>query len=127
VAEKPSYPKGKEWAEATRVRFTRLGHRAQGCQMRRVREWLRVRCDGDYIAAGQLAGSAEGVTVWVVEKEENLPTAAEVTFPMHPGDARVFQMFHFDTYGGPIPYPQDGPILQAYWLEGAPAPVVVLR
>lgn len=127
VPEKPVAPKPKEWLGATRVRFTRRGAGAPTCQMRRLREWLRVRCEGDFLAVGQIAGTAEGVTVWVHEPQTSLPNAAEITFPMRPGDRRIFQIFGFDTYGGPVPYPRGGPVLQAYWLEGAPAPVVLLR
>ena len=110
------------------MRFTRRGLAASTCQLRRVREWLRVRCDGDMLAVSLVAGNPEGVVVWVHDpKDVGLPVAAEVTFPMRPGDRRIFQLFGFQTYGGPVPYPADGPILQAYWLEGAPAPVVLVR
>jgi hypothetical protein len=81
-------------------------------------------------AAGLIAGNAEGVTVWVSSPPQlaGSPGPAAAMFPMRPGDRRIIQFFGADMENGQhIPYVARGPVVQAYWLEGATSPVVIVR
>jgi hypothetical protein len=123
---KPPMP--SEWQTATRVRFTRKGPRAEGCRAWRTRSWLKIHCDAQTTAASLVGGSFRGVSLWMPEAKEGLPAphAGQVMFPIKPGDRRIFELFSFgETYGGSMVSP--GLVLQEYWIEGEPAPTIVLR
>src|SRR5688572_30209922 len=57
------FPKAGEWQSAEEVALTRVaGVKAQMCNARRVREWLRVRCGGFKASAiTLLGGEARGL------------------------------------------------------------------
>jgi len=94
-----------------------------------VREWLRVTCGIQMAAVALIAGNPEGVTVWVKGRTEEgeVSGPAEAMFPMRPGDRRIFQFFDLEPGSWGSGFPKNGPVVQAYWLEGAPAPVVIAR
>ncbi|MBK9261023.1 MAG: hypothetical protein IPM54_14600 [Polyangiaceae bacterium] len=120
-------PKLSDWQTATRVRMTRRGPRAEGCRAWRVRAWIKVHCSTRTTAISLLGGSFKGVSMWLREPPAGAPApeAAEVVFPIRPGDRRVFEFFSFgETYGGSMVSP--GLLLQEYWIEGAAAPTIVM-
>lgn len=123
----PKTPKLSDWTKATRVRFTSRGPRAQSCRAWRFQEWIKVHCDTRTTATSLLAGSFKGVSMWLREPPAGSPApeAAEVIFPIRPGDRRIFEFFSFgETYGGSMVSP--GLVLQEYWLEGASVPTLVM-
>jgi hypothetical protein len=120
-------PKFSDWQTATRVRITRRGPRAEACRAWRTGIWIKVHCDARSTAISLLGGSFRGVSMWLREPPAGAPApeAAEVIFPMQPGDRRIIEFFSFgETYGGSMISP--GLILQEYWIEGATAPTIVL-
>jgi len=124
----PKAPKASDWQSAARVHITRRGPRAEACRAWRVRSWVKIHCDVQTTAAALVAGSAKGVALWVPEPKDSVPApqAAEVIFPIRPGDRRIFELFSFgETYGGSMVSP--GLVLQEYWIVGEPAPTIVLR
>lgn len=126
--EKLKVPGASEWQSATPVRFTARGPRAAKCRMLRVREWLKVRCEGQTTAIGLMGGAPDGAFYWLPQAKEGEPAPpnAEVMFPMKPGDRRVFELFSYGpAYGGSMISP--GLVLQEHWIAGEPAPVVVIR
>lgn len=126
--EKPKSPTAAEWQTAQQVRFTARGPRAKSCKMFRVREWLKVRCERQNTAVSLLGGASEGAFLWMPEAKEKepAPTAAEVMFPIKPGDRRVFELFSYGpAYGGSMISP--GLLLQEHWIAGETLPVVVIR
>jgi hypothetical protein len=121
-------PKLSDWQTATRVRITRRGPRAEGCRAWRTRAWIKVHCAAMRTTAlSLLGGSFRGVSMWMREPPAGSPApeAAEVIFPIRPGDRRIFEFFSFgETYGGSMVSP--GLLLQEYWIEGASAPTIVM-
>lgn len=120
-------PKLSDWTKATRVRMTRRGAKAENCRAWRFQDWIKVHCDSRSTAASLLGGSFRGVSMWLRDPPAGSPApeAAEVIFPIRPGDRRIFEIFSFgETYGGSMVSP--GLVLQEYWIEGAPAPTLVM-
>ena len=120
-------PKLSDWQTATRIRIHRRGPRAENCRAWRTRAWLKVHCDVRSTAISLLGGSFKGVSMWLREPPAGSPApeAAEVVFPIRPGDRRILEFFSFgETYGGSMVSP--GLVLQEYWIEGATAPTIVM-
>jgi hypothetical protein len=126
--EKPKVPGFADWQAATPVRFTARGPRAKACKMFRVRDWLKVKCEGQTTAVALMGGKTDGAFLWLppAKEGEAAPTSAEVMFPVKPGDRRIFELFSYGpAYGGSMISP--GLVLQEHWVAGEPAPVVVVR
>lgn len=120
--EKSKSPKATEWATAARVKLTRKGPAAAGCRAHLVREWMRIRCEGQVFAISLLGGSPEGVAFWIGG------TAAEpfgdILTPVRRGDRRVFQLWApgKDAAGMFVPKPML--VVQEQWIEGQKAPII---
>lgn len=61
------FPDGKsktptlaEWTVAPRVRLTRMA-RGIGCTAKRVREWMKIRCERKTAGLRLIAGSTDGI------------------------------------------------------------------
>lgn len=121
-AEKSKSPKMTEWPAALRVKLTRKGPAAATCRAQLVREWLRVRCEGQVFAISLIGGSPEGVAFWIGG------TAAEpfgeILTPVRRGDRRVFQLWSpgKDAAGMFVPKPML--VVQEQWIEGQKSPIV---
>ena len=94
--EKSPPPKKAEWQAAPRVTLDpkMLGERP--CEARRVREWVRLRCDSaDFGAIRLLGGKRDGMQT-VLDKPspdfEGVAGAAELVIPIRRGDARVVEV-----------------------------------
>ena len=79
------------------------------CSAVQIGDFYRVLCRGGPTEshARQVAGSPEGVTLRITQD------GAEATFPVRPGTFTIISM-NFETS------------ISARWLEGDPAPVVVI-
>jgi hypothetical protein len=105
-AEKSKAPTIAEWTAAPRVRLTRTT-RTNGCNAARVREWVKIHCDVQTAGLRLIAGSTDGIALWVPEpiKEDDLSTVGrfgEIVFPVRQGDRRIFEFLRFDSgdWGG---------------------------
>jgi hypothetical protein len=115
--EKTPAPKLPEWTEAKRVALTRMSPSLDKCSAKRLREWMKIRCDSKIAGFRLIAGSTDGVALWIAEsvhKEEaylgnwQLQAAAfetmgrfgEIVFPVRRGDRRVFEGFRLDIWEG---------------------------
>lgn len=131
-ADKTPPPKLDEWKTAEPVE---LAHDVAACRATRVREWLKIRCDG-FPAAGVslLAGPRDGVEVWVDPRKEGdsaeimkSPRPSEVIFPLRRGDGRIFQIGQFGPgWDGPIGW-NVAYTISEQWVEGEAAPIVTIR
>ncbi|NUO51882.1 MAG: hypothetical protein HOV80_23780 [Polyangiaceae bacterium] len=122
-------PTPEEWRDSPVVAPTRMGPRAKGCTVSRVREWIRVSCP-DLVTAsiGVLGGTATDYAFWIdPQKEGNdakLPAGGEIQFPVRKGDRRVIQMLTFGTgYEGPLTQ-LPAIVVQAHWLDDATGPTL---
>jgi hypothetical protein len=121
-AERSPSPKLPEWTGATRVRPTRRGAEAASCWVDLVREWARVKCSRETFAISLLGGEVEGVAFWIDQATKE----GVVLMPLRRGGKHVVQLWKAgtDRTGGFAPQP--ALVLQEYWLEGAPGPVLTL-
>lgn len=121
-AEKSKSPKATEWAAAARVKLTRKGPAAAGCRAHLVREWMRIRCDGQIFAISLLGGSPEGVAFWIGGTATE--PFGDILTPVRRGDRRVFQVWApgKDAAGMFVPKPML--VVQEQWIEGQKAPVI---
>jgi hypothetical protein len=121
-AEKSKSPKATEWTSATRVKLTRKGPAAATCRAHLVREWLRVRCDGQIFAISLIGGSPEGVAFWIGGTATE--PFGDILTPVRRGDRRVFQVWApgNDAAGNFVPKPML--VVQEQWVEGQKAPIV---
>ncbi len=112
-------PAPDEWDRAATVRI-RAPRPIGNCGAKLLREWIAIRCEGKMAGAGLVAGSAAGVAIAVDEKDG---TFVAITFPLRPGDRRVFELFgREEQYGGE--WPASAMILDEQWLEGATSPEI---
>jgi hypothetical protein len=129
-AEKSKAPTPEEWKTAPWVALTRS---AALCRAYRVREWLKIHCDG-FPAAGVslLAGQNEGVMVYVDQTSEagnevmKKPRPAEVIFPVRRGDGRVLQIAQFgEGYDGPLGWNVAFTVSEQ-WVDGEAGPIITV-
>lgn len=120
-AEKSKPPRPNEWPAAG-VKLTRRGPAAASCRAHMVREWLRVRCEGQIFAISLIAGPPEGVAFWLGGTAEE--PRGEILTPVRRGDRRVFQVWGpgKDAAGMFVPRPML--VVQEQWVEGQKDPIV---
>ncbi len=119
---KSPLPKPTEWPAAPRVRPTRRSAAAAGCRVYVLREWMRLRCPGDPFAMSMLGGDLDGIAFWI----DAATKEGEVLIPLRRGGKHVVQIWKAgkDANGGFVAQPTL--LLQQYWLEGAPVPVIIV-
>ncbi len=131
--EKSKVPTLDEWRNAKQVEVLRRGvYFESDCKAYLVREWLKIKCELPVGAVFQHSGNPEGVAFWVRPKAElimdmNSPNPGEMLFPLRQGDRRLLQFFtlrHDSCIG--IGF-EPSVMVDETWLEGEPAPTVVLR
>jgi len=99
--DKSKTPTLAEWTAAPRVRLTRMS-RSVGCTAKRVREWMKIRCERQTAGLRLIAGSADGIALWVPEpiSQENpfatMGRFSEIVFPVRRGDRRIFEVLMLD-------------------------------
>jgi hypothetical protein len=131
-AEKSTAPKAGEWKEAPRVRLSRVPERVTSCNAYRVREWMKIDCHQQTAGVRLLAGSTDGITLWVPDPDPdgdaqvNENSMAEVIFPVRSGDRRVFETVDlefgdWDGWGT-----GSSVLIEERWLPGAKNPEIAL-
>jgi hypothetical protein len=144
--EKSKTPTLAEWNAATDIggKFAE----ASSCKLRRVREWLRFRCEGENgLGVELLAGTKtevaflntvdEGTCTKVPLEQPYLApickTKVELVFPIRRGDRRFFQIVRrrernrWNVMVGFQPAVAVEATLSAAWVEDEPSPVVVTK
>lgn len=146
--DKSKAPTPEEWKEAVQVRLTRQTPSISGCRAWRLREWMKIHCDIKTAGIRLLAGSADGVSLFVpdslvsheeFEKNpwelgsrhfETLGRIGQVVFPLRRGDRRVFEWFTLDVWdnyeGPPGVGSTSAMIVEEQWLEGAKPEIALL-
>ena len=129
-AEKSKVPTLSEWTAAPRVRLTRMT-RTNGCNAARVREWMKIHCDLKTAGLRLIAGSTDGIALWVPEplNEGELSTMgrfSEIVFPVRQGDRRVFELIRFEFgewegWGTTSSF-----LVEEEWLEGGTPQIAML-
>jgi hypothetical protein len=130
--EKSKAPRPGEWKDAKEVRLGRVARRLSSCRAHRLREWMKIHCDRMTGGLRLVAGSSEGIELWVPEAlkpNDGFSTVGrffEIVFPVRRGDRRIFETFDFE-FGewegfGTAP----GVIVEEQWMEGAPKPQIAL-
>jgi hypothetical protein len=106
ASPRSAVPARAEWSQGTSLETTRrVGPITQACEIRRLREWVRVRCAGLQVAAlTQLGGAEDGVQFALDAATSNgLPGGAQLIFPQRAGETRVFQFWTLGPgYDGPL-------------------------
>jgi hypothetical protein len=112
--ESPSpEPSKASFRDAPTVRLSRSGG---GCSAKRVREWLRIACDGNYLLF--VGGTRAGLSLSANPQVEGVTST--MTFPVRRGDRRVVELGSGWKWMTPFA------ILSEQWLEGDPQPVVAV-
>lgn len=128
-ADKSRAPTLAEWTAAPRVRLTRTPQRI-GCSAKRVREWVKIRCDEQTAGLRLIAGSTDGIALWVPEPFGDnvfgtVGRFSEIVFPVRQGDQRVFEIIRFEMgdwegWGTTSTY-----LVEEEWLSGG-APQIAM-
>ena len=127
-SEKSKPPTMNEWTAAPRVRLTRMSA-GIGCISKRVREWVKIRCEEPIGGLRLIAGSTDGIALWVAEKEfiGSEGRFGEIVFPVRPGDARVFEVLRLD-FGQWEGWGMDSVYLvEEEWSEGGTPQIAMLK
>jgi len=131
-AEKSKAPKLAEWKDARAVRLSRVARQAAGCTAYRLREWVKIHCDRMTGGLRLLAGSAEGIELWVPEAVDPKNVFAtvgrfcEIVFPVRRGDVRIFETFDFELGEWEGFGTSPGLLVEEQWTEGAARPQIAL-
>lgn len=135
-AERSPIPTADEWKTAKLVEPARRSPLAVPCRVYLLREYVKVHCPFLLSGLRQQTGSIKDVQLWVTPKKIDPevggdisapPNGGQVVFPLVRGDARMFQFFEmeFEGYGWATPSPSV--IVDAFWIDGRPAPNLILR
>ena len=128
--EKSKAPTLAEWTAAQRVRLTRTS-RSIGCKASRVREWVKIRCEQQTAGLRLIAGSTDGIALWVPEPFGDnvfgtLGRFSEIVFPVRQGDRRIFELVtlslgEWEGWGTTSTY-----LVEEEWLEGGTPQIAML-
>lgn len=121
-ADKSAAPSAAEWRDAKSVKLTRRGQRAGSCDGKRVREWLRVRCQTKTFAISLLGGSNDGLSFWIGGEADR--PFGEVQLPLRRGDRRVVQLWATSSDSAGTSVVEPSLTLQELWADGDAAPTV---
>jgi hypothetical protein len=113
--EKSPRPKPVEWKKATPFRLDHPLRRE--CTAVRLREWVRVSCEGIGAAVGLVAGPSEGLAVDM--EPENPIKTHRFEFPVRRGERRLLQVTGTSVAGYDDSLWADRPwFLSSQWIEG---------
>jgi hypothetical protein len=124
--EKSKAPTLAEWKTATRLKATRVTRGLSDCATYRLREWIKIHCSHDMTGIRLIAGSNEGVAMWVPEVTgENRVRGGELIFPVRRGDNRFFELFDliadWDRAGS-----ETSGYVEERWLDGETSPTLAV-
>jgi hypothetical protein len=94
--EESKMPTAMEWDQAQDVSLSRgrsMAFATDPCRARRVREWMRIRCNISLASIALLGGDARHVFIRLdpLPEFESFPPGGEVIFQVRKGDRRVFE------------------------------------
>ena len=116
--EKSKAPTPKEWAAAPAVRLARVTH--EDCGAKRVREWVRVWCEGNYHSISVVSGTREGIDMGILNESA---IAGYVIFPVRKGDSRLIMIQGMSKWSG---FPEI--LISEQWLGNDKGPrISILR
>jgi hypothetical protein len=123
-------PTLEEWKSATPIQVTRRSINAHDCDVFRVREWLKIKCNTIVAVIKQHGGNPENVFFWIGSHDGiswSEVNGGEIILPMRPGDQRIFEFFRLfpETCFGRQALPWL--LVDETWVEGDPGPTVVIR
>jgi hypothetical protein len=123
-------PSVAAWKAAPASSFERVvGQRAPSCQIKRIEEWINVRCPDFKAAAVTQLGGNRGDVSYFIEPAgaDRVPGPGQVTFPVRSGDRRVFLFWTLGPgYDGPLTV-VPAVVLQESWLAGSDSPSITLN
>jgi hypothetical protein len=126
-SDRSKAPPTAAWRDAKPVSLPRVsGERASGCEIKVIAEWLRVRCDNFRVSAITELGGTRTDVNYVIEPPgvDRLPGAGELTFPVRPGERRVFLVWTLGPgYDGPLTV-VPAVVVQSHWLAGDAGPSI---
>ena len=126
---KSAPPSVAAWKAAQPSELPRVfGVHAQGCKIKRIAEWLNVRCpDFKAAAVTQLGGNRNDVGYFIEPPAaDRVPGPGQVTFAVRQGDRRVFLFWTLGPgYDGPLTV-VPAVVVQESWLAGSDSPSITL-
>jgi hypothetical protein len=130
-AEKTKPPRPEEWKAAPPVRPTHVSKGLRACQAMRVREWVKIHCNLQTAGLRLVAGSPEGIALWVPEPPPDASPFvmtgqwSEIVFPVRPGDRRLFELLEV-VWGYETPDVSSLLLVEEQWRAGAAKPEIAL-
>jgi hypothetical protein len=122
-------PTKADWRATPTIQLPRSwGEKARSCDVKRIEEWLYVRCASFKAAAiTELSGSRADVSYFIEPAgADRLPGAGQVVVPLRPGERRVFSFWTFGPgYDGPLTV-VPAVVLQTAWAPAGAHPVITL-
>ena len=119
--EKSEVPKPAEWKTATYIDFDRHAPLAS-CQLLRIREWVRLSCQGPGSMASHISGPSEG---WSARTDAPEPSQAWdkavhwVQFPVRRGERRLMELRSAEVAGwGDSLFMSGGRVISVQWNDG---------
>jgi hypothetical protein len=133
-SEKSKTPTASEWKDAVHVRLTRVAPPQTECNAYRLREWMKIHCERRTAGLRLIAGSTDGVALWIPEASPEIDPGGfatmgkygEVVFPVRPGDRRVFEAIDLDFGEWEGWGTSSAIVIEEQWLEGAKTPEIAL-
>lgn len=114
--EKTKAPTKAEWSSAPEVRLARTTDKR--CSAKRIREWVRVWCEGWYTSLSLVSGTRDGLEMAVRESE---PSGLFVIFPARKGDRRLILVQRQAKWSA-VPEA----LISEQWLETDKGPIVTV-
>lgn len=136
--DRSAEPRAREWASAPRVAVDRAGDglfaatsgpSTSRCEARRVREWMRIRCELSTGAIALLGGDREGLAMRLdpTPKEEwtTFPEGAAIVFPVRRGDRREIEWLGVAFGYKGMNSLEPSFVLSEQWAPGDERPMIV--
>jgi hypothetical protein len=138
--ERSAEPRATEWASAPQVAIDRsnpglfaetTGPSFSHCEVRRVREWLRIHCAINTGAVSLLGGNRDGLAIRLDptrhEEWTTFPEGAEIVLPVRRGDRRVIEWLGIEFGYKGMNSVEPAFVLSEQWASGDDRPIIVAR